>query len=180
MIKYLFILLFLVCGLQSFSQKLIYKSNGTILNSENQKITSNQVRELLANNEQLLADYNAGRSKKTAGNILLYGGIGFVTSDIIRRIFTYDKYEFKTYQGDFYPIVETKLVKEAKFPSALGYIGFTLIAVALPIKIGFSKKIKNVVTDYNNQKATGNVNFESFNLNLITNSNGIGFRLTFN
>lgn len=157
MIKHFFILLFLVCGLQSFSQNLIYKSNGTILNSENQKISPDQVRELLANNEQLLADYNAGRSKKTAGNILLYGGLGFLATDLL-----------------------IGANADIEFPSALTYVGLASLVIAIPVKIGFSKKIKNVVTDYNNQKATGNINFEPSNLNLITNSNGIGFRLTFN
>ena len=74
MIKQLFILLFFFCILQSHSQKLVYKSNGTVLNSENQQISPDQVRELLKNNQKLLADYNAGRSKKTIGNVLLIGG----------------------------------------------------------------------------------------------------------
>jgi hypothetical protein len=71
-------------------------------------------------------------------------------------------------------------VSEYVFSSPANIIGIAAFVIALPIKIGFSKKIKNVVTDYNNQKATGNINFEPSNLNLITNSNGIGFRLTLN
>ena len=70
MIKPLFFLLVFFCSLQSFSQKLVYKSNGTILNSENQKISPDQVKELLKDNEKLLADYNAGRTKKTFGRRL--------------------------------------------------------------------------------------------------------------
>jgi hypothetical protein len=180
MVKQLFLFLFLICSLHSFSQKLIYNSNGNILNSENQKITPDQVRELLVNNEQLLADYNAGRSKKTAGNILLWGGLGFITSDIIRRIYTHDKYSVTRYDDSFFPRYQTKLVKKAKFPSALGYVGLTLVTIALPIKIGFSKKIRNVVTEYNTQKATGNLDLNKQKLDFITNSNGIGFRLTLN
>jgi hypothetical protein len=76
MVKQLFLFLFLIFSLHSFSQKLIYNSNWNILNSEDEKISPTQVRELLANNEQLLANYNAGRSKKTAGNILLWGDWG--------------------------------------------------------------------------------------------------------
>ncbi len=175
MFKHFFILTFLVCGLQSFSQKLIYKSNGTILNSKDEKISPNQVRELLTNNEQLLANYNAGRSKKTAGNILLYGGLGMVVADMISSYY----YEQKIYRDDEFPYSIIG-VKNRIYPSVFTYIGIGAIVASIPIKIGFSKKIKNVVTDYNNQKATGNINFEPSNLNLITNSNGIGFRLTFN
>jgi hypothetical protein len=43
--------------------KNFYKSNGNILDSESQKISPNQVREL-KDNQQLLASYNDGRSKK--------------------------------------------------------------------------------------------------------------------
>lgn len=177
MIKQLALLLLFFCILQSHAQELDYKSNGTILNSENQEISPDQVRELLKNNEKLLADYNAGRSKKTAGNILFCVGSGFVIADIYRRIYKPDVYEYSFKQSTFYQTIEAKLIKEIKFPSALGYIGFTLIAVALPIKIGFSKKIRNVVTDYNNQSTTG---YNKPKLDLITNSNGIGLRFTLN
>jgi hypothetical protein len=158
MVKQLFIFLFLICGLNSFSQKLIYNSNGNILNSENQKIFPDQVRELLVNNEQLLADYNAGRSKKTAGNILLWGGFGMVIGYLGRGF----------YFGDY------------EISSPANIIGIAAIVIAIPVKIGFSKKIENVVTEYNNQKATGNANFNKQKFDLITNSNGIGFRLTLN
>ena len=78
MIKPLLVLLLFFCILQSHAQKLVYKSNGTILNSENQQISPDQVRELLKDNQKLLAEYNAGRSKKTLGNILLIGGSGWL------------------------------------------------------------------------------------------------------
>ena len=177
MIKRLFFLFLFFCSLQLLSQKLIYKSNGNILNSENQQISPDQVRELLKNNQKLLADYNAGRSKKTAGNILLSVGSGFIIADIYRRIYKPDEYEYSVKQYTFYQSIESKLVREVKFPSAIGYVGLTLIAVALPIKIGFSKKIRNVVTEYNNQNAAAN---NKPKLDLITNSNGIGLRFTLN
>ncbi len=44
MIKQVLILLLFFISLQSYSQKLVYKSNGNILNSENQKIKPDQVR----------------------------------------------------------------------------------------------------------------------------------------
>ena len=172
MIKQLFVLLFFVCSLQSFSQKLVYKSNGTILNSENQKISPDQVRELLKNNQKLLADYNAGRSKKTVGNILLIGGFGFLTADLIQGLTT-DK--TTVVPGNYYSIQGVQ--SENNYPSALTFVGLAAIAVAIPVKIGFSKKIKNVVTEYNNQSATG---YNNPKIDLITNSNGIGLRFTLN
>ncbi len=167
MIKQLFVLFLFFCILQSHSQKLVYKSNGTILNSENQQISPDQVRELLKDNEKLLADYNAGRSKKTVGNILLIGGSVMFIGDLIVGATT---------DGNT-TVTGNSIQTESNYPSALTFVGLAAIAVAIPVKIGFSKKIKNVVTEYNNQYATG---YNNPKLDLITNSNGIGLRFTLN
>lgn len=174
MIKPLFFLLLFFCSLQSYSQKLVYKSNGTILNSDNKKISPNQVRELLANNEKLLIDYNAGRTKKTVGNILLIGGLGFLTADLIHGV-TASGMTAVPVGGGYYA-----LQTEKTYPTVLTYAGVIAVIVAIPVKIGFSKKIRNVVTEYNNQTATGYNQFNKQKLDLITNSNGIGLRLTLN
>ena len=167
MIKPLFFIILFLCSFQSYSQKLVYKSNGNITDSQNQKMTPNQVRELLSKNEKLVNDYNAGRSKKTVGNVLLYGGMGlFFINSYYQTLSSNSNYNDNNYDNGS--------------PFLLSIVGLASMVVAIPVKIGFSKKIKNVVTDYNNQFATGNVNFDEPKLNLIANSNGIGFRLTLN
>ena len=164
MIKPLFVLFLFFCILQSHSQKLVYKSNGNILNSENQKISPDQVRELLNDNQKLLAEYNAGRSKKTVGNVLLYGGMGlFFVNTYYQTLSSNSNYNDNNYENGS--------------PLALSIVGLAAMAVAIPVKIGFSKRIKNVVTEYNNQLATG---YNKPKLDLITNSNGIGLRFTLN
>jgi hypothetical protein len=181
MIKPLFFLLLFFCSLQSHSQKLVYKSNGTILDSERQKISPNGVRGLLANDEKLLADYNSGRRKKTIGNLMLFGGLGMVVFDL--GIVAFDN----AFSDGFSTIVSAGIPgseggtsgRRAK-PSLATYIGLAAIVVAIPVKIGFSKKIKNVVTEYNNQTTTGYKQFNNQKLDLITNSDGIGLRLTIN
>jgi len=167
MIKPLFVLFLFFSFLQSHSQKLVYKSNGTILNSENQQISPDQVRELLKDNEKLLADYNAGRSKKTIGNVLLIGGLGLMAIDVVVGANT---------DGNT-TVTGNSIQTERNYPSALTFVGLAAVVVAIPVKIGFSKKIKNVVTEYNNQNATG---FNTPKLDFITNSNGIGLRFTLN
>ena len=167
MIKQLFVLLLFFCILQSHAQKLVYKSNGTILNSENQQISPDQVRELLKDNQKLLAEYNAGRSKKTLGNILLIGGSAMVIGDLIVGA---------TSDGNT-TVTGNSIQTERNYPSVLTYVGLAAVVVAIPVKIGFSKKIRNVVTEYNNQSATG---YNNPKLDLITNSNGIGLRFTLN
>ena len=172
--KPLFFLFIFFCSLQTFSQKLVCKSNGTILNSENQKISPDQVWELLKDNQKLLADYNAGRTKKTFGNILLIGGLGLLTADLIHGATASGMTAVPT-GGGYY-----SLQTEKTYPTALTYVGVMAVIIAIPVKIGFSKKIKNVVTEYNNQMATGYNQLNKQKLDLITNSNGIGLRLTLN
>ena len=167
MIKSLFAILLFFCIVQSHSQKLVYKSNGTILNSENQQISPDQVRELLKNNQKLLAEYNAGRSKKTAGNALLIGGSALVIADLLSGVFS----DRNT------TVTGNSIQTERNYPSALTFVGLAALAVAIPVKIGFCKKIKNVVTEYNNQSATG---YNNPKLDFITNANGIGYRFTLN
>ncbi len=169
--KSIILLFLLFCSIASFSQKLMYKSNGNILNSENQKISPNQVRELLKDNEKLVADYDAGRSKKTFGNILLIGGSTLVIADFLSAVYS-----------DENPRIVGNSIQTDRinYPSALTFVGLAAVVASIPIKIGFSKKIKNVVTDYNNQSATGFNQYNNPKLDLITNSNGIGLRLTIN
>ena len=165
MTKQLFILLLLVCSSYSFSQKLVYNSNGNILNPEKQKISPDQVRELLKNNEKLLANYNAGRSKKTAGNVLLIGGPFLIIADLITAVTAK---------------IDLQNGSEKGFPTALTYIGVAALIIAIPVKIGFSNKIKNVVSDYNNGLKISNNEFKIQKTEFITNQNGAGIRLTFN
>ncbi|RDI55049.1 hypothetical protein [Flavobacterium glaciei] len=175
MIKPLFFLFLFFNSFQSYSQKLVYKSNGTITDIENNKIAPNQVRELLKDNEQLITEYNDGRSKKTLGNILLYSGIGFLTADLVQGV-TASGISATPIGGGQYALQDEK----NNYPSLMTYIGIAAIIIAIPVKIGFSKKIKNVVTDYNNQKASAYTQFNEPSLDLITNSNGIGLRMTLN
>ena len=170
MIKNFLYFILLVTSLQSFSQRIIYKSNGTVLDENQIKLQPDEVRELLKNNDKLLVQYKAGRSKKTIGNVLLVGGLGLVATDLARGVFSDGKQTTTQYS------VQT----ERNFPSALTYIGLAAVVVSIPVKIGFSKKIRNAVSEYNNQYATGYSHVDTKELNIITNANGIGLRLTLN
>lgn len=154
MVKQFFIFLFLCGSFQMFSQELIYKSNGNITDSKNNRISPQKVRELLSKNEKLLSDYNSGRTKKTVGNILLIGGSGLIVADIL-----------------------VGLNADTDYPSALTIVGAASVIASIPIKIGFSKKIKNVVDEYNNQSKVG---MNSTEIKLITNKYGVGFSVALN
>jgi len=148
------ILILLVCQL-SFAQKLVYKNRGNIEDINGNNLSSNEVRYLLANNETLLEEYNIGRTKKTVGNVLLVGGATLAYVPTVIQL----------YNGK---------------PVSIGLFsaGIVSMLVAIPVKIGFTKKIKNVVSEFNNQKSVSDTNFKIQSMDLITNSNGLGFKLT--
>jgi uncharacterized membrane protein len=148
------ILILLVCQL-SFAQKLVYKNRGNIEDVNGNNLSSNEVRYLLANNETLLEEYNIGRTKKTVGNVLLVGGATLAYVPTVIQL----------YNGK---------------PVSIGLFsaGIVSMLVAIPVKIGFTKKIKNVVSQFNNQKSVSDTNFKIQSMDLITNSNGLGFKLT--
>lgn len=154
MAKQILLLVLLLGSFQMFSQKLIYQSNGNITDSENNKISPQKVRELLSKNQKMLSDYNSGRTKKTVGNVLLIGGFGMITADLL-----------------------VGLNADVEYPSALTIVGIASVIAAIPVKIGFSKKIKNVVDEYNNQ---ANVGMSSTEIQIITNKYGVGFRVALN
>ena len=152
----LLIITFLLVALSSFSQQITYKSGGNILDSKNDKMSPTAVRALLSKNTDLLNLYNAGRTKKTVGNIFFYGGLGLIVTDLAN--------------GAFNDII---------YPTALTYIGITCVVVSIPVKIGYSKKIKTVVNYYNKQVVFNDHNLKIESINLVTNTNGLGFQITF-
>lgn len=149
--RFLFLLVFVSCF--CFSQELIYKSGGRIFNSEG-KMSPNEVRELLKNEPGMLQFYNSGRGQKTFGNILFYGGLMMIPAD------------FLIAAGN-----------EGNYPTLLTYLGVGSLVLSIPVKSGYTKKIKTVVNDYNKKYEKKNTSIES--INLITTRNGIGFEINF-
>jgi hypothetical protein len=152
----LIILLLFVCQL-SLAQKLVYNNRGNIKDDAGKNLSSTEVRSLLANNETLLEEYNIGRTKKTVGNVLLIGppalALGYTA---------------------------TQLYNGTAVSTGIFAAGVLSMLIAIPIKIGYTKKIKHVVSEFNNQKAIGANNFKIDDLDIIANSNGLGIKLTFN
>ena len=165
MIKNLLFIIAFLLSLQSQSQNLVYKSNGNVRDSENNKISPKKMRVLLASNQKLLAVYNAGRSKKTIGNILLYGGLGLLAADVLVEL---------------YRPVDINNLEKRTYPSALTYIGAAAFVISIPVKIGFSKKVRSAVEDYNKLKSERLTEISNKNLEFIANANGLGMRFTLN
>jgi hypothetical protein len=161
-----------------FSQDtLTYKSGGRVFNSENKKLTPSETRSLFANTKEALTLYNSGRTKKTLGNILLYSGI---TTLIIKRISDANKPTISStlvgynYQGA--PIYSFQF---HDIDRTLYYIGGAMVIISIPIKLGFSKKIKKALSLINEDFKKPNTGLNIESTSFISNANGFGISITF-
>ena len=157
--KIVFLLFILISAIGFSQEKYTFKTGGNVFDSKNHKLTTDEVRELLASNKQALDLFNSGRSKKTFGNILLYGGLStLVVQQMIQPKSTSDNVSTPN--------------------NALYFVGGAMVLASIPVKIGFSKKIKKAVntlnTDQPKPKAPA---FDSGSL--IVNGNGFGISVSF-
>lgn len=162
---------FLMISFSGFSQQLTYGSGGTVYNSENRKITPDGVRQLLAKNKEALSLYNSGRSKKTWGNVLFYGGLGLVATNVIVGMNTDNTTTSYPGNGN-YPSV-----KSERTNMTAAIIGGALIVASIPVKIGYPKKIKSALGLYNNSLT--HIHKLEPRTTLVASANQIGFRIEF-
>ncbi len=161
--KKIALLTLLIFSFLGFSQEAITcKNNGSVFNSSKQKLSSEEVRNLLKDNKEALDLYNVGKTKQTLGNILLYGGISTV---VINHLLLVQNAKNK---GD--------INSSRNIPYI---IGGGLILTAIPIKLGFSKKIKKAVSLINDDLKNPKTGFTIESTSFISNSNGVGFSITF-
>ena len=157
--KNLFLVFTLLITSVTFCQETYtMKSGGRIFNSKEERLNSTQVAENF--NQEALKLYKAGRTKKTVGNILFWGGLSTV---IIKHLNVVNKHSDDQY---------------AKTNNTLYFVGGAMVLTSIPIKIGFQNRIRKSVTimnEYNSK--TDKVSIES--TDLMVNANGIGISLTF-
>ncbi len=161
--KYIFFIFITLLFFNANGQQLVYKSGSKIYNSENKKLSPDEVRGILKVDKNSLGLYNSGRNKKTMGNILLIGGLGFMAADLLNGA-------MNTTATDTHP-----------YPSALTFIGAAAIVASIPVKIGYSKKVQQAVDDFNklhSDKKT--IGISNGKLEFVAKGNGLGLRLTLN
>ena len=116
---------FLVCSLYSWAQQLSYKS-GNIYDSNNQKLKTTEVEELMSKDVKALDLYKTGTSKSIWSSVLVAGGAGLLVGDLIKSVST-----------------------SVLYPTALTYIGLGSIAVSIPVSLHHNNNIKKAVDAYN-------------------------------
>lgn len=138
--KKVLLLLMLILPIISFAQNYSFKNGGGILQN-GILISPEEVRQLLVTNQPALQLYDAGRSKKTIGNVLLYGGGTIFSYALYKTI--YPNVTYKQYGG--YGSSSTVFTDDTPKP-VVGITGIVLMLAAIPVKIGFSNKIRQAVT----------------------------------
>ena len=161
-------ILFLALSFCSFSQE-IYTSNrnGNVYDSKKTKIAPEVFKQLLQSNQPALDLYNAGRTKKTVGNVLLYGGLATGIGNFI----------YEVNKGIEYNPSNNNSNAEST-PNVLFFVAGAMVIIAIPIKIGFSKKVKKSVEMYNADAQKTKVSFIE-TTSILANRNGIGLAFTF-
>lgn len=160
--KHLFLAFTLLFGFTAFSQKLtlgdtspkpLKLENGKIY-QDNVQIPAYQVKKILASNLHSLKVYKQAKTKETLGGTLLGLGTAMTVVDLAIGLFS-----------------------DVKYPTALTYAGLGAVAISIPILSGRAKKVKEAVESYNDGlKNTGSLDFD---LNALSNQNGIGIQIKF-
>ena len=160
--KNIFLAFTLLIGFTAFSQGLtLGKETSPELKLENGKIYQNgeqmasyQVKKIMASNLHSYKLYKQAKSKETLGGALLGLGSTLCIVDLAVGLFS-----------------------DAKYPTALTYVGLGAVVVSIPILSGRAKKVEEAVKSYN--EGLKNTAAADFDMNAIANQNGIGIQIKF-
>ena len=161
--KKITLIAFLVISFSVYSQqKYTFKSGGRVYDINNEKVTPLYLTTTYSDNTDFLKLYKAGRFKKTIGNIMIVTGLSTIA---IKHISLVNKSKI-TSNGSITPT-----------NNILYFVGAGLVITAIPIKIGFSKKIRKSLEILNSSILDKKVTY--LDSSILLNSNGIGLSLKF-
>lgn len=153
--KSFFLLLAFVSFSVSFAQKLEY-NEGKIF-QDGEQLSSFETKNLLKSDLKALHLFKKAKTKESLGGFLLGLGIGGTAADLVMG-----------------------LTSDVKYPTAITYAGVGLMAVSIPILSGRKKLVQESVNLYNQGLKEQNKTLgDNFEMNFVTNTNGVGFRITF-
>jgi hypothetical protein len=178
------ILLFALNAVAQETQMYHYQSRGRIYQN-GVKLQPDTIRSRFANNPEIVKIYNTGRTKKTVGNVLLWGGLALGIGHYGYMANLRPKYKYTKNNNDYHypPVIiypEYSYEDVTNYPSnTLLYVSGAMIVAAIPIKIGFEKKIKKSVELINEVAKNPKTTFNIESTQIIANRNGIGLAITF-
>lgn len=160
------IFVFLFISTLSFSQEIYtFKSGGKVFENR-EKINSRQIETYFGHKPEIMKLYKAGKRKKTIGNIFLYGGIATIALKHYKEI------------SDNTIDINGRIINQTT--NTMYFVGAGIALISIPIKIGYSNKIRKAVSlmneEINSQKQSTGANLET---NIIANTDGLGLKFTF-
>jgi len=139
----------------SFAQKLEY-TDGKFF-QDGVQLSSFETKKIMESDLKALNIFKKAKNKESLGGFILGLGIGGTLADLAMG-----------------------LTSDVKYPTSITYSGIALMAVSIPILSGRKKMIQESVDIYNqglkDEKKTLS---DTFELNIINNSNGVGLRINF-
>lgn len=138
-----------------FSQQIEYKNKKFYVDGEH--VYKHKITETLASNLEALNLYKKSRTKESVGGLLLGGGIGLIVGDVVKG-----------------------LVSDTEYPSGFTYVGAGLMGISIPVLIGRTRMRDKSIELYNESVKENSPKLGyNFDMKIITNTNGIGFNITF-
>lgn len=160
------IFVFLFISSLSYSQEIYtFKSGGRVFENS-LKINARQIETYFDHKPEIMKLYKAGKRKKTIGNIFLYGGIATIALKYYKEI------------SDNAIDNNGRIINQTT--NTMYFVGAGIALISIPIKIGYSNKIRKAVT-LMNEEVTAQKQNTGFHLetNIIANTDGVGLKLTF-
>ncbi len=151
--KKLLYLLVLLCLNISFGQQIEKIDNKYYVDGTH--VYRHELKTTLQSNLKALALYNKARKKESIGGLLLGAGAGLLIADGVKT-----------------------LVSAESYPSTFSYVGIGLVGISIPVLSGREKMMQESIRKFNAGPEEIDLGF-SYDLELVTNSKGIGFKLTF-
>lgn len=164
-------ILFFILATAGYAQELKYGTGGTVYDSNGKKVNSTNVRILMSDNPEALHKYNVGRTKKSFGNGLFYGGLAMITTNVLVAMNTDD---INSTGSSQYPQVSSD-----RSNMTLAVLGGILVAASIPIKIGYPRKIREAIGRYNSALPPTYSENNDIQTAIVASNNQLGLRITF-
>jgi hypothetical protein len=149
-------------------QELVFHHSRNIT-LEDKKLSRPEIIQLMESTPQALQEYKSGKTLRTVGDVTLFGGLAIAVGGVLIDVYG----EVGEHSTDPYHENNTLSIVSLS-------VGGAMLLATIPLKIAGKKKIRQSVEDYNTAKATSYLESKpQYNLSLISNNKGIGFRLTF-
>ncbi len=175
----LLLILFFAMNVLSQSGESVLVKTGRNYTLNNQKISKSKLTEIYSTYPEALEEYKLGKTYKTSGNVLAFGGLSYVlvSSQVVRIQRENDYTDWFNYHSSNH-IAGT--FDDSKYADKLvvnAVIGVGISAIGAVCLIAAPGHFNKAVKLYNTKN--GNLGSIPVQLNLLLGSNGIGVKMSF-